>query len=73
MTEIGHFDVPMSLEQLPAFLTNLDTLLIVADTYWVKCCKCDAAIEIESNKRDTLATPNFKKLIANSRSCQIRF
>ncbi|CAG8546273.1 3688_t:CDS:10, partial [Paraglomus occultum] len=67
MAEIGHLDVPMSLEQIPAFLSSLDTLLITTNAYWANCQKSNAAVEIESNKRNTLATPNFKELIASSR------
>ncbi|RIB03195.1 hypothetical protein C2G38_1929899, partial [Gigaspora rosea] len=33
MAEVGHVDVPMSLEQVPAFLTSLDTLLIILNAY----------------------------------------
>ncbi|KAG9286895.1 hypothetical protein G9A89_012445 [Geosiphon pyriformis] len=78
MTEIGGLNVPMSLQQLPAFLTSLDTLLIISDAYWKNCLKSNA-VEMKLNKRSTLATPNFKELIANSRdrhrhrSCQLRF
>ncbi|CAG8506037.1 2654_t:CDS:2, partial [Acaulospora colombiana] len=34
MVEFGHINVPMSLEQVPAFLTSLDTLLIISDAFW---------------------------------------
>ncbi|CAG8631935.1 493_t:CDS:2, partial [Paraglomus brasilianum] len=53
MAEIGHLDVPMSLEQIPAFLSSLDTLLITTNAYWANCLKSNAAVEIESNKCNT--------------------
>ncbi|RUS12893.1 hypothetical protein BC938DRAFT_478321, partial [Jimgerdemannia flammicorona] len=77
MTEIGHLNMPVSLEQLPAFLTSLDTLLIVSNAYWANCVQSSSTVEMEPNKRSTLATPNFKELIAKNRdrhrSCQLRF
>ncbi|RUO95593.1 hypothetical protein BC936DRAFT_143667, partial [Jimgerdemannia flammicorona] len=67
MTEIGHLNMPVSLEQLPAFLTSLDTLLIVSNAYWANCVQSSSTVEMEPNKRSTLATPNFKELIAKNR------
>ncbi|CAG8515579.1 10438_t:CDS:2 [Paraglomus occultum] len=75
MVEIGHLNVPMSLEQLPAFITSLDTLLVVSNAFWTNCAMSHPVAEMEPNKRNTLATPNFKELIAKSRDrhrpCQL--
>ncbi|KAG9284677.1 hypothetical protein G9A89_003637 [Geosiphon pyriformis] len=65
MMEISDLNVPMSLQQLLAFLTSLDTLLIISDAYWKNCFKSNT-VEMKLNKCSTLATPNFKELIANS-------
>ncbi|KAG9298147.1 hypothetical protein G9A89_002584 [Geosiphon pyriformis] len=77
MVEVGLLNVPMSLEELPAFLTSLDTLLVVSNAFWTNCAMSRPAAEMEPNKRSTLATPNFKELVGKSRdryhSCEIRF
>ncbi|KAG9287039.1 hypothetical protein G9A89_023003 [Geosiphon pyriformis] len=65
VTEIGHLNVPMSLEQLPAFLTSLDTLLIIANAYWSISLKSDATVEKESNKRDSLNNPQTPPIVPN--------
>ncbi|CAG8636297.1 9868_t:CDS:10 [Ambispora gerdemannii] len=53
MVEVGHIDVPMSLEQLPAFIASLDTLLVVSNAFWTNCATTRPAAEMEPNKRDT--------------------
>jgi hypothetical protein len=77
MVEVSHLDIPMSLEQLPSFVTSLDKILLVSNAFWNKCVLSRPAAEMEPNKRNTLATPNFKRLIAKSRdrhrSCELRF
>ncbi|CAG8444262.1 3607_t:CDS:10 [Ambispora leptoticha] len=50
MVEAGHIDVPMSLEQLPAFI---DTLLVVSNALWTNCDTSRPAAEMEPNKRNT--------------------
>ncbi|KAF0525699.1 c2h2-type zinc finger transcription factor [Gigaspora margarita] len=75
MVEVGHVDVPMSLEQVPAFLTSLDTLLIILNTYWSNCIM--STEKKEPSRRSTLATPSFKEMVSKSRNrhrpCQLRF
>ena len=75
MVEVGYVDVPMSLEQVPAFLTSLDTLLIISKAFWSNCIV--STEKQEQNRRNTLATPSFKEMVSESRnrhrSCQLRF
>ncbi|CAG8695801.1 26804_t:CDS:10 [Dentiscutata erythropus] len=75
MIEVGHIDVPMSLEQVPTFLTSLDTLLIIFNAYWSNCTM--STEKKEPSKRSTLATPSFKEMVSKSRDrhrpCQLRF
>jgi len=75
MVEVGYVDVPMSLEQVPAFLTSLDTLLIISNAFWSNCIV--STEKQEQNRRNTLATPSFKEMVSESRnrhrSCQLRF
>ncbi|CAG8542975.1 991_t:CDS:10, partial [Dentiscutata heterogama] len=74
MVEVGHVDVPMSLEQVPAFLTSLDTLLIILNAYWSNCIM--STENKEPSRRSTLATPSFKEMVSKSRDrhrpCQLR-
>ncbi|CAG8707102.1 8191_t:CDS:2, partial [Cetraspora pellucida] len=75
MVEVGHIDVPMSLEQVPAFLTSLDTLLIISNAFWSNCIMSTEKKDL--SRRNTLTTPNFKEMISKSRDrrrpCQLRF
>ncbi|CAG8653764.1 27663_t:CDS:10 [Gigaspora margarita] len=75
MAEIGHIDVPMSLEQVPTFLTSLDTLLTIFNAYWSNCTM--STEKKEPSRRSTLATPSFKEMVSKSRDrhrpCQLRF
>ncbi|CAI2195140.1 4166_t:CDS:2, partial [Funneliformis geosporum] len=75
IVEVSYIDVPMSLEQVPAFLTSLDTLLIISNAFWSNCIV--STEKQEQNKRNTLATPSFKEMVSESRnrhrSCQLRF
>ncbi|KAF0427121.1 hypothetical protein F8M41_006108 [Gigaspora margarita] len=75
MVEVGHINVPMSLEQVPAFLTSLDTLLIISDAFWANCIV--STEKKEPSRRSTLATPSFREMVSKSRDrhrpCQLRF
>ncbi|RGB22777.1 hypothetical protein C1646_775569 [Rhizophagus diaphanus] len=75
MVEVSHVDVPMSLEEVPAFLTSLDTLLIISNTFWDNCIV--STENKEPSRRSTLETPSFKEMVSKSRnrhrSCQLRF
>ncbi|CAG8450152.1 18059_t:CDS:2 [Acaulospora morrowiae] len=75
MVEVGHIDVTMSLEQVPAFLTSLDTLLIISDAFWANCIV--STEKKEPSRRSTLATPSFREMVSKSRDrhrpCQLRF
>ncbi|EXX69141.1 hypothetical protein RirG_098640 [Rhizophagus irregularis DAOM 197198w] len=57
MVEVGHVNVPMSLEQVPAFLASL----IISNAFWDNCI---ASIENkEPSRRSTLDSPSFKEII----------
>ncbi|CAG8558576.1 1518_t:CDS:2 [Acaulospora colombiana] len=60
MVEVGHVDVPMSLEQIPAFIANIDTLLIISNAFWENCFVSTEKMEL--SRRSTLATPSFKEM-----------
>ncbi|GES93675.1 C2H2-type zinc finger transcription factor [Rhizophagus clarus] len=72
---VGHVNVPMSLEEVPAFLTSLDTLLIISNMFWDNCIV--STENKEPSRRSTLETPSFKEMVSKSRnrhrSCQLRF
>ncbi|CAB4386692.1 unnamed protein product [Rhizophagus irregularis] len=61
MVEVGHVNVPMSLEQVPAFLASFDTLLIISNVFWDNCI---VSIENkEPNRQSTLDSPSFKEIM----------
>ncbi|RIA81814.1 hypothetical protein C1645_836340 [Glomus cerebriforme] len=61
MVEVGHVDVPMSLEEVTGFLTSLDMLLIISNMF---CDNCIVSTENkEPSRRNTLETPSFKEMI----------
>ncbi|CAI2192833.1 15230_t:CDS:10, partial [Funneliformis geosporum] len=62
MVEVSHVDAPMSLEEVPAFLTSLDTLLIISNTFWDNCIV--STENKESSRRSTLETPSFKEMVS---------
>ncbi|CAG8536518.1 11313_t:CDS:2, partial [Racocetra persica] len=64
MVEVGHVDVSMLLEQVSAFLTSLDMLLIILNTYWSNYIM--STEKKEPSKHSTLATPSFKKIVSKS-------
>ncbi|CAG8800509.1 42170_t:CDS:10, partial [Gigaspora margarita] len=71
MVEVGHVDVPMSLEQVSAFLTSLDTLLIILNAYWSNCIM--STEKKKPSRRSTLATPSFKEMVSkNQNSVDLR-
>ncbi|RGB24887.1 hypothetical protein C1646_632597, partial [Rhizophagus diaphanus] len=63
MAEAGHVNVLMSLEQVPAYLGSLDTLLIISNAFWDNCI-----VSIENkrpSRRSTLDSPSFKEIIGH--------
>ncbi|CAB4386686.1 unnamed protein product [Rhizophagus irregularis] len=61
MVEVGHVNVLMSLEQVPAFLASFDTLLIISNVFWDNCI---VSIENkELSRQSTLDSPSFKEIM----------
>ncbi|CAG8708995.1 10340_t:CDS:10, partial [Funneliformis mosseae] len=62
VVEVSHVDAPMSLKEVPTFLTSLDTLLIISNTFWDNCII--STENKEPSRRSTLETPSFKEMVS---------